>query len=344
MSPSLTPALNPPVDARWRVMIESKYMTLRPVTNGQGVVCVAAHDRVLALAADTGERLWEHGEPAPITEITGCADGPVLALGGETVALVAYRWMGEPLWRTVSDIGTGGDRLRGCGTELLALGVSETDASTRRLCQIRDARTGAVTLAFPYDGDLPDRVEGRFVYSVRGEGGGLFVLEPPQKKPHRLLDVGHWVRAVAEGVAVIDTYDDDNRFGRLIAVDLASGAVLWEDAGGPNFALAVDGGELAAAVAVDEKRLAMTLRDLRTGRVRWTAEPVVAEDVTPLIAADCVLGSVFGERIEIYDRASGRRVQTLDEESSLVKGGCLDAAGLIDVAARVVTCFRGAGA
>lgn len=343
MSPMKAPALQPPVDARWRVTFESEYMGLRPVTNAQGIVAVAAHDRVVGLSAANGERLWEHIQPAPITEIQGCADGPVLALGGEAVELVAYRWSGEPMWRTDSDIGTGGDRLRGYGAEFIALGVPETDASTRQLCQVRDARTGAVTLTFPCEGDLPDRVDENFVYSVRGEGGGLFVLEPPRKKPRRLLDAGHWVRVVAEGVAVVDTYDDDNRFGRLIAVDLASETVLWEDAGGPNFALAVDQGQLAAAVAIDDKRLAMTLRDLKSGKILWTAEPVKAEYVAPLLAADCVIGSIIGERIDFYDRASGTLVQTLDQESSLVRGGCLDAAGLIDVASPVISCFRGAG-
>ena len=344
MSPTNAPALRPPIEARWRVRFESEYMGLRPVGDGRGLIVVAAHDRVVGLDAANGEKLWEHAQPAPITEIQACVDGPVLALGGEKVELAAYRWNGDSMWRTVGEIGTGGDRLRGCGAEFIAIGVPETDGSTRQLCQVRDARTGTVTASFPCAGDLPDRHGEDFVFSIRGEGGGLFILRPPAKKPRRLLDVGNWVRVVAEGIAVVDTYDDDNRFSRLIAVDLASGAVLWEDAGGPNFTLAVDRGQLAAAVAVDDERVAMTLRDLKTGRIAWTAKPIKAEYVTPLLAADCVLASIMGERIEIFDRADGHLDQTLAHESSLVEGGCLDPAGLIDIASSEVACFRGAAA
>jgi outer membrane protein assembly factor BamB len=346
MSATRKPALQPPVEIRWRVAFKSEYMGLRPVTNDQGVIVVAAHDRLFGLVADTGKILWEHAQPAHITEIQACEGGPVLALGGERVELVAYRWTGEARWRRSSDIGAGGDRLRGCGAEFLALGVPDGGQSTRQLCQVRDTDTGEVKLQFPCNGDLPDRVDGAFVYSVRGagrEGGGLFVVQPGERKPRRLLDVGHWVRVVAEGVAVVDTYDDDNRYSRLIAVELATGAVLWECPGGPNFALAVDRGQLAACVAIDDKRLAMSLRDLKTGWVQWMAEPIAAEYVSPLLADDCVIGSVISERVDLYDRVTGKLVQSLDEESSLVRGGCVATVGLIDVASPAVICFKGAG-
>ena len=337
------PALHPPLRVRWSVAIDTEYIRRRPATDGRSVVAVAAHDRVLGLALGSGETMWDHSQPQPIAEIQACADGPVIALGGEDdVELVAFRWSGEPLWRTKSGIGTGSDRLRGCGTRLVAVGVP-VGRSTRQMCQVRDARTGELMQKFVHHGDLPDMIDDRFIYSVRaGEpGSGLYVYHAPSKKKRRLLGVGNWVRVVHDGIVVIDTFDDDNRFSRLIAVDLGTEQVIWEDDGGPNFALAADRGQIAAAMAVDDKRIAMTLRDLRTGQRLWTAEAVEAEEVTPLLAADCVIATIVGERIDIYDRATGRLAQSLAYASNVVKGGWLTQAELIDVNSPKLSCFAG---
>ena len=346
-TPISPPALHPPLEVRWSATIEAEHIRHRPVTDGAGTLVVAAHDHLLCLDLGSGKQLWDRPQPHPITEIQACDDGPVIALGGsDDVELVAFRWTGEPVWRTRSGIGTGGDRLRGCGASLIAIGVP-TGKSTTKVCQVRDAHTGAITLTFPCDGDLPDMVDGRFVYSARSDdkgGGGLFLYDPQAKKSRRLIDVGHWIRVVAEGIAVVDTFDDDNRSSRLIAVDLATGKTLWKDTGGPNLSLAASGGQLACAVGVDESHVAMTLRDIRTGKLAWTAKAVEAKFIAPLLAADCVVGSIALDRIDIYDRASGERVQSLAQKSSLVQGGCISKVGLIDVASRTAVCFTATNA
>jgi outer membrane protein assembly factor BamB len=332
----------------WSVAIEAGLIRHRPVTDGK-TVAAAAHDHLIAFAAETGETLWDRAQPFPITEIQACDHGPVIALGdGDDVELLAFGWTGEPLWQVQSGIGTGGGRLRGCGSMLAAIGVP-SGPSTRQICQVRDAQTGERLLEFPCNGDVPHMADGRFVYSEQsfeGEGGGLFVYDPKAKKARRLLDAGNSVRIVEDGIAVIDTASDEIRFSRLIAVDLASGKVIWEEEGGPNLTLSASEGQLACALAVDDRRLSMTLRELKTGRKLWVASAVEADAVAPILAADCVLGSIAGERIDIYSRSKGELIQSLDEETSLVLGGCLTTAGYVDARTRPrrLICFAGAAA
>jgi outer membrane protein assembly factor BamB len=343
------PCLHPPLEARWTLDLASGVVTRRPATDGATVVIVAQR-RVLGVAAQTGKVLWEHPQTDPVSEIIGCDIGPVIALLGDSddVELAAFRWNGEAMWRIRSGLDTGDGQLRGQGAKLIAVGVP-SGRTGRQNCRVWDASSGALEGEFPCNGDPPDLVGEHFIYSTRtfqGKKGGLFAFDPRTKRARALLEVGNAIRAVADGIAVIDTTDDAIRFSRLIAIDLRTGKTLWEDEGGPNFALSAAGGQLACVAAVDDALVSMTLRDIATGRSLWTAESVKAEAVTPIIAGDCVLGCVPGERIDVYNRATGALVQTIDEELSIVLGGGLTEAGFVTARTRPtrVECFAGASA
>jgi len=348
MSPhkGLAPTLKSPLRPIWSVTFDAGLVRRRPVTDGKTVV-LAAHDHLIGVAADSGAVVWDQAQPYPITEIQACDRGLVIALGGEEdVPLIAYDWNGERSWRIQSGIGTGGDRLRGCGSKLVAIGVP-TGKSTRQMCRVFDAKKGERLLEFPCSGNLPDIFHGCFVYSEQSAdpgGGGLFLYEPRVKQARRLMDVGHSVRVVAEGLAIIDTVDDDNRLSRLIAIDLATGKVIWEESGGRNLSLAVSDHLLASGVAVDDNRLSMVLRHIKTGKRLWTASAIEADAITPLIVGGTVLGSIYAERIDVYDRSSGTLIQALDHETSLMLGGCVTEAGFVDVASQEAVCFAGAAA
>lgn len=340
------PSLSPPLAPRWSVDTKARYVGMRPVSDGS-TVAVAAHDRLLGLAAQDGRELWSAPQEHPITDLQAVDGGPVVAIGqDEDTELLAYGWDGALRWRVRSGIGIGMDGLRGCGDALAAIGMP-VGRSRQQVCQVRAGGSGDLLLQFACDGDVPDRVDAGWLYATRAEdgaGGGLFLHRDDTKKTRRLLDRGSLVRVVAEGVAVVDTHDDDAVESKLVAVDLATGKVLWEDEGGPNFALAAAGGQLACAVAVDAKHLAMTLRELRTGTRIWTAAPIAARNVAALLAADVVVATIVSERIEVYARADGALVQTLPQESSLVAGGCLTPHGLIDIPSPHVVCLADASA
>jgi len=339
---STLPTLHPPVRIRWSFDTKAGFVGLPPVTDRGGeVIVVAVHDELIGLAARTGERLWSHRETNTIMTLQACDVGPVITIAQEEdMKLAAFSWRGESLWDRSSGIAIGGDGLKGAGTHVIAIGVP-SGRSRQQVCQVRNAATGEIETRFPCNGDVPDMVDGRFVYATPpGEGGGLFVYDPSSRKKRRVLDRGTTVRVVTDELAIVDTNDDDG-VSRLIAVDIASGKIRWEDEGGRNFSLSVAGGQLASAITVDKDKLAMTLRDAATGRRLWAASSVKAEYIAPLLAADCVVGTIAGERIDIYDRADGQQVQSLQHKSNLVGGGCLASTGLIDVASGHVFCLSG---
>jgi outer membrane protein assembly factor BamB len=339
------PALRPPLRERWSVDLDSGGVMRRPASDGK-VVAAAARNHLTGYDAATGAPLWDHAEPAVISEIESSDAGPVVTspLKDGDVELSAYGWRGEPLWRVRTGIGTGPGKLRGCGDRLTAVGLP-LGPSTRQVAQAYDARTGKLLLEFPCIGDAPHWVDGRYVYSEAAAlgMGGLFAYDPESGRTKKLHDVGASVRVVEGGIAVFDTTSDEVRFSRLIAVDLSTGRTLWEEPGGPNYALAATEGLVASVQAIDEARVAMTLRDLSTGHALWTADSVEADAVAPVMAGDCVLGHITGERIDVYDRRDGRRIQTLKVESSLLLGGCLTPFGYVDARTRPLRflCFSG---
>lgn len=343
-SSTLLPRLHPPVRERWRTRLPGGSVRRQPVTNGT-MVAIAVHDRLTALDAATGQIAWTRRQSRSISEIQACGGGPVVTLReGEDLTLAAFGWDGQPLWRIGCGINGGDDCLRGQGAYLIAVG-QPTGPSTRQICQVRDAPSGRLILEFPCEGDPPELFGDRLIWSSRewgGGEGGLWAYGIATRTKHRLLDTGHGARAIDSGVAILETSDDDNRFGRMLAVDLETSAVLWEDAGGPNFSLSAADGLVASMVAADDTTAAMTLRDVRTGRRLWTAAPVTADYAVPLLAGDCVLATVDGKRLETYDRRDGALIDVRAKESGVVEGGILTQAGFVDIAGFDAICLAGA--
>jgi outer membrane protein assembly factor BamB len=339
---SSLPWLCPPLIARWATETDSTVISRTAATDGYRIVVVASGSDVTGLSLADGSVAWRRTVLPYAAEIQGVDRGVVVASGEvDDTTLSAFSWNGVPLWEHRSGISTGVERLRGAGSQLLVVGVG-TAAGDEQVCQVRSAATGDVTLEFPVAGDVPDATAFGFVWSARSDDpaeAGLFLFDPDTANPQRLVDVPHSIREVGDGVAVIDTSSTESGFGRLIAVDLSNGDVLWETDGGGAPVLAIDQGQLACARAVDGERVAVTLRQLRTGEPIWSAAPATAEAVSLLLAGDCVVSSVPAERIDLYDRANGHQLQSLAEATSLVKGGCVTGAGLVDATFAEVRCY-----
>jgi outer membrane protein assembly factor BamB len=339
---SSLPWLCPPLLPRWATVTGSTVIDRTPATDGHRIVVVASGSDVIGLSLAGGALAWKRSVPLSVVGIQAVDRGVVVASGEIDTTLSAFSFDGVPLWEHRSGISTGADRLRGAGPRLLVVGVGPA-AVDEPVCQVRSAATGEVRLEFPVAGDVPHTTPFGFVWSAMSDDpaeAGLFLLDPGAANPRKLVDVAHSIREVGDGVAVIDTSSNGNRFGRLIAVDLGNGDVLWETAGGGARVLAIDEGQLACTTAVDEERVAVTLRWLRSGEPIWSAAVATAEAVSLLLAGDCVVSSVPAERIDLYDRADGHRVQSLDAATSLVKGGCVTGAGLVDATFAEVRCYR----
>jgi hypothetical protein len=339
---SSLPRLSPPLRLRWAADTGGSEIGCTPVTDGRGIVVVAGRGEVIGLSLADGSVAWRRPLPPYVAELQAVDRGVVAASGEiDDTTLAAFSWDGVPLWEHRSGISTGADRVRGAGSRVLVLGVGP-GAEDVSVCQVRSAATGEVTMEFPVPGDVPHLTAFGFLWSHRSDDpaeAGLFLLDPDAGGPWKLLGASSSTREVGDGVAVIDTYDIDNRFSRLIAVDLVRREVLWEADGGGALYLAIDEGQLACARAVDEEHVAVIVRALHTGEALWSAAPVAAEETSLLLAGDCVVSSILAQRIDLYDRADGNRVQSLEEETSLVKGGRVTEAGLVDATFTEVRCF-----
>jgi hypothetical protein len=338
---SSLPWLCPPLIPRWATATGSTVGRI-PATDGHRMVVVASGSDVIGLSLADGAVAWKRSLLPSVAEIQAVDRGVVVASGEiDDTTLAAFSFDGVPLWEHRSGISTGAGRLRRAGPRLLVLGVGPA-AGDEPVCQVRSTATGDVATKFPVAGDVPHATPFGFVWSAVSDDpaeAGLFLLDPGAVNPQRLVDFSHSIREVSDGVAVIDTASGENRFGRLLAVDLGTGDVLWETAGGGALVLAIDEGQLACARAVDGERVAVTLRQLRTGELIWSAAPATAEAVSLLLAGDCVVSSVPAEHIDLYDRADGHRVQSLDAATSLVEGGCVTGAGLVDATLAEVRCY-----
>ena len=337
------PLLRPPVSQRWRADAGDGIVTRTPVTDGR-VVVVAAGPEVIGYAVSDGAVLWRRSVAPSAAEIQAVDDGVVIAAGEiENTTLTAFSWDGDPLWTCRCGLSSGADRLRGAGSKVLVVGVGP-EPDDRSECQLRSAASANLENHFRDISDLPHLTPLGLVWSAGSDDpgdAGLFLTDATSGATTRLVDLPHTVRAIEGDIAVIDTFGAQARMSRLMAVGLGNHTVRWQAGGGGTLHLAIGGGQLACAEALDETRLAVTLRDLASGDVLWRATPVAGEATALLMSADCVVSSLDGVRTDLYDRGTGELVQSLEERSSLTLGGCLSPAGLVDVSVADVRCLTG---
>ena len=333
--------LHPPLRIQWTTDPGAGYIDLTPVSDG--VLAVVAGGRALCgLKLSSGDPVFRRDLADSVVDLTATTQGPVtIHQDGVDSILSSFSWNGDLRWQLPSRLQMGLRSLRGAGDRFLALGVPP--AATGTVVAIYDAADGRQIAEYPNPGDLPDLTPRGPLSSVRSRDAaiaGLFLFDTAEKRLVRLVPDSHTVRAVSGSIAVIDTYDDGVAQPRAIAVDTSNGAGLWTGDGGPNLVFEADEQHVASVVKRGNG-FAATLRDLRTGTVVWESDPIEGGFATVQLAADAVLVFVDSARLLVFERASGKLAQTLDEPSTVVYGGCLTAAGLIDVCSREVRCLLG---
>ena len=333
--------LDPPLTVAWEAEPSTARISVAPQFNGRHVI-VAAGAALTALDPSDGSVRWQIDVAADPKNLAVARDAALVSgftdEGSRLVCvdgLGAVRWQ-QPDWHIATEsLGRDGD-------DFIVLGRRTGD--TAQMCRVLRSDTGAERLVFECGATyVPDRVVNGFVYSIWSSDqttAGLFLYDLASKKTERLLTASHAIRSKpADSIVVVDTTDVDT-VGELIAVDLTSRKIVWKGVGGDNVALAVDRGQLAAVESEAPHRFALTLREVATGRVLWKTDPLEAYQAQPIIAADWAGVSLAGRRVPMYDRASGRVLQTLEMRSLFPDGLCSTPVGLIMVYGSSVQCLR----
>jgi len=339
--PPPRPSLRAPLRTRWTVDPGIGLLDLTPVSLG-GLAAVAGGPAVAGLQTADGEVVYRIDLAGDVVDLAATAQGPVVLHGGDTDLLEAFSWTGERLWEQPAPHEMGLRSLRGLSDRILALGLPRTaDAAT--VCTIFST-DGERLAEYPSPGDLPDLVPRGTVSSVRSQipsQAGLFLYDFAERRLLRLLADSHYLRAVAGSIAVIDNYDDGVTEPRVTAMDTATGETLWKGPGGPNLAFDADQQQVASVVG-RQGEFAATLRDLRSGVPAWRSDPIQGRSATVQLVDQTVLVFVDRARLLVFERATGRLVQTLNERSSVVYGACPTGAGLIDCCFDELRCWSGA--
>lgn len=334
--------LDPPLAVAWDVTPFTARVDTVPQFDGHHVI-VAAGGTLTALAPGDGAIRWQLDTGVDATNLALARDAALVS--GFTKAdshLVCADSDGAVRWRQ-DGWSISGDSLGRDGDDFVVLGRRGDDETL--MCRVLRADTGDQRIAFVcHASTMPDRVSRGFVYSGRStapEYAGLFVYDLASERTEHLHQASHGVRSrPADSIVVFDTRDYGVQ-GELVAVDVASRAVLWSGVGGINIALAVDRGQLLATESRGESDVTLTLREIQSGRLIWRSDPFSGSDAEPILLGDLAIVCIDAHRLMLFDRATGAAVQTMD---LWVSAWCPTPLGLFCVDEQHVRCLRHSGA
>ncbi len=283
--PAFTPSLK--VKVLWRAQVgegaHEPFLRLAPAAEGGRVFAADSKGLVEARDGRSGALLWKTKVPAPISGGVGSGEGQVLVASpeGEVIALDGDD--GSLLWRTP----IAGEVLSPPG---LAEGVAVVHASDGRIVAL-DALDGHIL--WQYRGAVPPLtlrgtsppllVEGRAVAGLASgrlvcldlHGGRVLwevALAPPggATEIERLKDIDGRM-AYSHGIVYAVGYQ-----GRVAAVALETGEVLWSRAMSSYSGLAVDGDKVYVS---DADGIVWAL-ERRTGAPFWRQEGLKRRSLT----------------------------------------------------------------
>lgn len=296
------------------------YVYLVPMRFGDGVYVTDAEGRVTAVNAEDGRQRWSVNLSVPVTGGVGGGDGLVMVgtAKGEIIALDMET--GETLWS------------RRLSSEVMAISSVSQDRVVARTNDGRvhalHARTGEsdwlagrTTPALSLRGVgqpvmVPGRVivgfdNGRVLSLGLGRGNVLWetALAVPSGRSEleRMVDVdGHIV--VADGRVYAVAYQ-----GRVAALSLADGRILWERNFSSYRGLAVGGNQ----VFITDAEGHVWALDRNSGGTLWQQELLRLRGVTaPVVLGDHVVVGDYEGYLHWLSREDGSLVGRLRTDSS----------------------------
>lgn len=275
------------VDRLWTARVgrggEGLRLGLRPATDGVRVYAGSHDGRAAALDAGTGRTVWSTRTDLPLSAGPGYGQG-LLAFGtsnGRLLLLDAET--GEERWR----VSLGAEVLAAPAVGRGVIAVRTTDGRLRGVSTANGAELWSVTQTQPpliVRGDTPPIIAGPVVVAGFDNGrigayrldNGDPVWELPIGSPagrtelDRLVDIAGDMQVIGNDVYAVGYQ------GRVVAVDLNTGLVLWTQDASSLAGLGVDQGRVY--VTTDVGYVLALARS--NGAQQWSQEALRLRDVT----------------------------------------------------------------
>lgn len=298
-----------------------QHLKLRPHVDGERVFAANQHGRIEAIADDSGESLWRVELDTAINAGPGDG-GELLLFGGDAEVIAVHKRDGSIRWRTPVSSEVLSIPQRGAGVVVVHSvdgNITALDAdSGEHLWQHRES---VPTLSLrgssdPYmldDAVLVGTANGKVVALVLADGRKAWeavVAEPRGRTElERIVDVDAEL-AVAEGVVYASSYQ-----GRLVAINLASGELLWTRDIGTSVGIEIDRNQLYLA-DVSGDLWALSRRD---GGTMWKQTALHQRSLTaPVQQGNYLVVGDFDGYLHWLDKDKGElvartRVRTFEE-------------------------------
>ncbi len=284
-------------------------LALRPATDGTNIYAAAHDGRVLAMDAATGKRLWTAKTDLPLSAGPG-TDGTLVVAGssnGDIVALEAgtgeVRWQVEVTSEVlgIPAVAPGKVVVQTVNGKLTALDAADGTAlwsvqQSMPALSVRGAASPVIARGYVISGFD----NGRIVAYDLEDGGELWnvLMEPPAGRTEldRLIDVNGNVV-----VAGNDVYAASYQ-GRLGAVALESGQLLWSREFSNHSGFAIDFSSIYATDARSE----VAALSRGSGRELWRRKDVRNRDASaPAIHGNSVVVGDFEGYLHWFDLRTG---------------------------------------
>lgn len=301
------------IDRVWRKSVgdssENLRLALRPATDGTNVYAAAHDGKVLALEARTGKRVWRSKtglqlSAGPSTDgkkvVAGSSNGDVVALDAAT---------GEELWavQVTSEVlappalADGVIVVQTVNGKLTALNADSGEvlwSIQRSMPRLSVRGTSAPVVARNLVVTGFDN--GRVAAFDIDDGGQVWdvLMDPPTGRTEldRLIDINARVIVAGNDVYAVGYQ------GRLGAIALESGQLLWSQEFSSGKDLGIDVGSVFVADQVSE----LVSASRASGRELWRRKDVRNRDITgPAVMASSVVVGDFEGYLHWFDLESG---------------------------------------
>lgn len=273
-SNGIVTAINPQGQTQWQISLPNAITGGVSLDNTNGSVLVSDRaGKVIALERTTGKTHWQTQLASPVMSPVLVSGARIVALSNSGVVTALDRQTGQVVWQFATQ--NPNLSLRGAASPIAL------DATTA-LVSTADGRVHGITLA----NGAP--LWSRRISQVRGASD-----------IDRLADID--ATPVFEGTTLYTI----SYSGQLVAVDLATGQLLFTQDVASLKSVALDGDSLYATT-LDGKLLCL---DKVTGTLRWQSDTLAYRGLSNAVATPraVLVGDVYGY-IHAFDKATGNPI------------------------------------
>ena len=273
-SHGIVTAINPQGQTQWQISLPSAITGGVSLDNTNGSVLVSDRaGKVIALERTTGKIRWQTQLASPVMSPVLVSGARIVALSNSGVVTALDRQTGQVVWQFATQ--NPNLSLRGAASPIAL------DATTA-LVSTADGRVHGITLA----NGTP--LWSRRISQVRGASD-----------IDRLADID--ATPVFEGTTLYTI----SYSGQLVAVDLATGQLLFTQDVASLKSVALDGDSLYATT-LDGKLLCL---DKITGTLRWQSDTLAYRGLSNAVATPraVLVGDVYGY-IHAFDKTTGKPI------------------------------------